>query len=289
MGVSCGPDHTGTSSSARRPTSEAGGLVPAQDSIGAGRGTLPEGRGATDGRGSDGRGSDGRGSDGRGATHGSGDRGATRASAHGSRRSHRADTLRLGASGDDVRDLQRRLRALGYWLGAGDGTYGVLTQQAVLAFQGVEGLQRDGVAGPQTYRALATAERPEPRSGTGDLIEIDEAHGVLLIVRGGRVKWAIHASSGSNDGYVSPSGETKVAETPNGRWTLSWAFDGWHKSPLGRLWRPRYFHPDGIAIHGFASVPPYPASHGCVRVSIEAMNYMWDNNLAPLGSTVWVY
>ena len=46
-----------------------------------------------------------------------------------------------------------------------------------------------------------------------------------------------------------------------------WAaeIDGWRDAPLGMLWRPKYFN-GGIAVHGAPSVPPYPASHGCVRM-----------------------
>src|SRR5690606_34435204 len=72
-------------------------------------------------------------------------------------------TLELGESGDSVLALQERLVELGYWLGEPDGTYGQLTRQAVMAFQKVEGLGRDGVAGPVTQQALATASRPTPR------------------------------------------------------------------------------------------------------------------------------
>jgi hypothetical protein len=53
--------------------------------------------------------------------------------------------------------------------------------------------------------------------------------------------------------------------------------------------RPRYFHPDGIAVHGYPSVPPYPASHGCARVSEEAMDMVWARDLMPVGSAVRVY
>jgi hypothetical protein len=195
----------------------------------------------------------------------------------------------VGDAGSEVRALQRDLSALGYWLGEPDGHYGVLTQQAVLAFQGVEGLQRDGLAGPQTFGALRDAGRPQPRRGRGDRIEIDERRGVLLVVRNGEVTLALHTSTGTDERYEAPGGHRRIADTPNGRWKILYAFEGWRKSPLGRLWRPRYFHPDGIAIHGFASVPPYPASHGCARVTIAAMNHIWAENLALLDSSVWVY
>ena len=54
-------------------------------------------------------------------------------------------------------------------------------------------------------------------------------------------------------------------------------------------YRPRYFHSDGIAVHGYDSVPSYPASHGCVRVTEPAMDFIWAEKLMPVGSEVWVH
>jgi lipoprotein-anchoring transpeptidase ErfK/SrfK len=71
--------------------------------------------------------------------------------------------------------------------------------------------------------------------------------------------------------------------------TLIRQVNGPDHGPLGTLWRPKYFTWQGHAIHGYTSVPPYPASHGCVRVSNTAMNWLWDSNTLPLGTTVWVY
>jgi Putative peptidoglycan binding domain/L,D-transpeptidase catalytic domain len=198
--------------------------------------------------------------------------------------------LELGSRGARVARLQRSLVDLGYWVGPTDGAFSDLTQQAVFAFQAVAGITRDGDVGPQTRSALQRAIRPKPRSTKGDLIEVDEGRQVLFVVRRGRVKWTFHVSTGSNETYRRRGGKAALANTPNGRWKMIYEYkEGWHKSPLGRLWRPKYFHPTGIAIHGFSSVPPYPASHGCVRVTIPAMNLIWREQLASKGSRVWVY
>ncbi|MDQ3641296.1 MAG: peptidoglycan-binding protein, partial [Actinomycetota bacterium] len=69
-------------------------------------------------------------------------------------------TLRRGDQGPEVLDLQRRLRGLGYWLGSLNDSFGPLTEQAVTAFQKVEGMTPDGVAGPATQAALSAADRP---------------------------------------------------------------------------------------------------------------------------------
>ena len=83
---------------------------------------------------------------------------------------------------------------------------------------------------------------------------------------------------------------TGNAVTPVGRFTITRELpNGWRTSDLGQLWRPKYFTSTGIAVHGATSVPAYPASHGCARVSVPAMNFIWDANLMPKGIGVWVY
>lgn len=65
-------------------------------------------------------------------------------------------TLRKGARGEAVRDLQGMLAALGYPL-AQDGTFGAATQKAVIAFQKNAGLAADGIAGPRSLDAIRRA------------------------------------------------------------------------------------------------------------------------------------
>jgi Putative peptidoglycan binding domain/L,D-transpeptidase catalytic domain len=199
-----------------------------------------------------------------------------------------SETLRPGAKGDEVLALQRRLLDLGYWLGPPDGIYGGLTVQAVTAFQKVEGLERDGIAGTGTRAALDRATRPLPASTGGNLIEVDKDRQVLFVVRGGAVEWIVNVSTGTEEPY-RVNGRTEMADTPVGRWTVGWAHDGLDVGELGGLYRPRYFHRDGIAVHGYHDVPAYPASHGCVRVSNAAIDWIWAEGLMPIGSDVRVY
>jgi len=65
--------------------------------------------------------------------------------------------LSLGASGSDVRQLQRDLRKLKYYRSSIDGQFGPKTRQAVIAFQTDQGIGVDGVVGPYTYFVLARA------------------------------------------------------------------------------------------------------------------------------------
>ncbi len=66
--------------------------------------------------------------------------------------------LKSGMKGEAVSRLQARLRELGYDVGAVDGDYGSGTKAAVEAFQQVNGLEDDGVAGQKTLAALYSAD-----------------------------------------------------------------------------------------------------------------------------------
>jgi hypothetical protein len=183
--------------------------------------------------------------------------------------------------------VQQRLTELGYWLGTPDGHFGDLTRQAVTALQKVAGIGRDGVVGPRTRTALAAGRRPAARSSSGLVVEIDLARQVLLVVRDGAVQRILNTSSGSGAWYTAPDGHRAHAVTPRGHYRVFRSVDGWDTSPLGHLYRPRYFN-GGIAVHGYPSVPAYPASHGCVRVSVPAMDMLWRESVLPRGGSVWV-
>ena len=66
-------------------------------------------------------------------------------------------TLRPGAKGWQVKRLQKLLQALGFRPGLVDGDFGEITVAAVRAFQALNGLEPDGIVGPLTWNALATA------------------------------------------------------------------------------------------------------------------------------------
>ena len=65
-----------------------------------------------------------------------------------------AAILRQGAKGNEVKEVQRRLKQWGYYNGAVDGVFGAGTKKAVIAFQKKNGLTADGVVGKSTYKAL---------------------------------------------------------------------------------------------------------------------------------------
>jgi N-acetylmuramoyl-L-alanine amidase len=182
----------------------------------------------------------------------------------------RRPLLRLGSHGPNVLELKRRLASLGYALPAVDAGYGLATYEAVLAFQKVHGLARTGRVDRTFWRLLSRASRPKPRIRRGDYLEVDKSRQLLYEVRKGRVVRAIHVSTGA------------TGNTPVGTWRVYREVWGWDWI----LYHPMYFL-RGFAIHGYPSVPPWPASHGCVRVPLwlaASLRERWG-----YGSTVRVY
>lgn len=200
---------------------------------------------------------------------------------------NRPPTLEFGDEGADVLALQRRLSALGYWLGPPDGQFQDSTQQAVWALQKAANQSTSGVVGPATWSALDRGVVPVPRPATGTLIEVNLSTDLLLILHHGRLWVTLNTSTGGGYTYWS-DGVMAVAITPEGRFSIFAEIDGIDVDPLGTLWRPKFFD-GGFAIHGDSYVPPFPVSHGCIRVSDEAIDWIWAANVAPIGTPVWVY
>ena len=84
--------------------------------------------------------------------------------------------LQAGSSGAKVKTLQNRLIELGYLAGKATGIYSGATEAAVIAFQKkTKGLWADGVAGPETLRALysdSAAKASGLAASTGETLEL---------------------------------------------------------------------------------------------------------------------
>lgn len=185
-------------------------------------------------------------------------------------------TLRYGSRGPDVVRLQQRLAALSYDVGGIDGAFGDDTLHAVHAFQKVQRIQVDGVVGPVTWLKLARPSVPRPRHRLpAAAVEIDLSTRVVYLTRNGTVTAIVDASPGK-----------PATPTVTGSFRIDRRIDGWRRSPLGLLWRPNYFY-RGYALHGSTSVPTYAASHGCVRVTVPAMNRLWPR--LAVGERLYVY
>ena len=188
------------------------------------------------------------------------------------KRSTPLPSLGIGSRGTFVRILERRLDELGYYLPGIDRSYDYRTADAVRAFNKVQGRVRSGSVSSSTWYALASPKRPRPRSTRPRFhIEIDQTKQVLYMVRRGRITEIVHVSTGAN-GY-----------THDGVYRFYRQIYGYSG---GGLYHPSYFH--GLrAIHGWPSVPTYPASHGCVRVPMWTAK--WIQSQIDIGDQIRIY
>jgi lipoprotein-anchoring transpeptidase ErfK/SrfK len=148
---------------------------------------------------------------------------------------------------------------------------------SVIAFQKVQGLERDGEVAAHVWKRLANPRIPTPRySMPTDHLEIDKTRQVLFVVRGGSIATIVPVSTAGIAGWY----------TPEGTFAIYRKVGGFDPSPLGTLYAPMYFH-GGYAIHGNPSVPPYPASHGCIRVPMWIADWLYATN--SYGETVYIY
>jgi cell wall hydrolase len=185
--------------------------------------------------------------------------------------------LAYGSASTAVAELAHRLDAIHYAVPSFSSTFSGDLIESVYAFQKVEGLPRTGVADSVLWAKLADAETPSPRyTEPADHIEVDKARQVLFVVRDGQVALISPVSTAGIPGYY----------TPTGRFAIYRKVVGYDPSPLGVLLDPMYFVA-GYAIHGNPSVPPYPASHGCIRVPNFVIYRLFGSE--PYGEVVYVY
>ena len=178
-----------------------------------------------------------------------------------------------GDRGPAVRLLQSRLARLRYAV-ARSGRFDASTARAVVAYRKMRGWSRVGVANSDVMRGLLAGRGgfKARYPGHGKHVEADLSRQVLVLLRGRRVHRIYSTSSGAS---VTPTvlGRFKVYRRTYGTNSLGMV----HTS---------YFI-GGYAIHGYASVPTFPASHGCLRVPVP--NALSIYNWLRLGDRVDVY
>lgn len=73
---------------------------------------------------------------------------------------------KYGSRGEEVRQIQTKLKRWGYYKGNVDGIYGSQTLEAVRYFQRKNGLSVDGIAGPATLKAMGIYSSGSSSSGS---------------------------------------------------------------------------------------------------------------------------
>jgi hypothetical protein len=183
-----------------------------------------------------------------------------------------APTLSTGSRGTPVRALERRLSALRHVLRGGSNRYYAYdTYEAVLAFQKVHGMARTGRVTRDVWRALGRAHIPKPRVAKGNHVEVSKTLQVLYEVRKGKVARIVHVSTGA------------TGNTPVGKWHVYGKVPGLNGSGMYYS----LFFTGAFAIHGYHSVPAYPASHGCVRTPMWFAPGFY--NRWAVGATVYIF
>lgn len=189
------------------------------------------------------------------------------------------ETYGEGTNSSEVFLMQITLVSRGFWLSDFPGHFGASTRHALVAFQKYGMLPRTGRLDAITRFVLgATMDRATPKvPKTGRSIEVDIARQILTISDNGQTVWVFDISSGKAS-----------TPTPRGSFKIQRQIDGQRVSALGQLWRPKYFT-GGYALHGSPSVPANAASHGCVRLTNQEINFIWDSGLAPIGTPVTLF
>lgn len=199
--------------------------------------------------------------------------------------------LKVGMSGSDVKALQQRLNALHYYAGSADGQFGSNTEEAVWAFQEVQGIGVDGQVGPTTAHYLQYPKSPALRDAyhQPNRVEVNLTKRFLVLVRNHNIILISHISPGGHYWYkCSSGGGSCYANTPTGTFHTTRYMSGWVTVPLGKMYNPVFFIGTSYAIHGDTSVPLNPASHGCVRIPMDIASWFHNDVWEP-GFPVFIY
>ena len=229
-----------------------------------------------------------------------------------------ANRIKTGSSGDDVRQVQQRLTALGFAPGPIDGQFGSGTKQAVWAYEKlVLHTPRAAASGAVTNEMwqgmqdnLVISPRRTVANGSGVThMEIYLPEQVAAVFTNDIAVLIAHISTGVEKADRTPetwcetitidTDENGVAleapvekavcaeaKTPGGVFKFYRRYDGKRIGPLGGMMNPVYFN-YGIAVHGADNVPLEPASHGCVRLNQTIAKFF--PSLVAKGDLVYVW
>jgi lipoprotein-anchoring transpeptidase ErfK/SrfK len=186
-----------------------------------------------------------------------------------------------GAPDDYLVDFELvRIQALladkGFYRGPVSGFPNGQMDYAVLAFHKAADLDRISAWMPDDMEILSAWEPQIPdMPEQPDRLEVDLERQVMYLINEGDVVAILPISSGNGERYFSslPGYGWARAYTPKGNFRIQAHIPGWRYAGLGALYRPWYFK-GGFAVHGSTSVPAYPASHGCIRVTIDDADWL---------------
>jgi hypothetical protein len=184
-------------------------------------------------------------------------------------------SLAVGSKGPHVRGLLTALNRLKIRVPYIGSTLSRDCGDAVVAFQKAYRLPRTYVVDADDWKRLDTAKPVRPRYAKPyDHLEVDKTRQILMMVRNGSLRALIAISSGA------------TGNTPEGSFRIQQKHPFTTSGYGGILFRTMGFY-GNFAIHGYAPVPPYPASHGCVREPMWVADWIYTRTA--LGERLYIY
>lgn len=191
------------------------------------------------------------------------------------------------AASKRVRMVEKRLKELRYNPGKVDGKLDTHFECALMGFQRMNGIEPNFIIDSRVIDALENPVQPRPlHAHDGLYAEADLSRQILTVYSDGEIVRILPISSGSGKVFTEVGESPQVAKTPTGKFIFFAHIWGMHESHLGDLFNPVYFHEGGYAVHGDRSVPPHPASHGCLRITIE--DSKWFVKEVPLDTPILI-
>ncbi len=184
--------------------------------------------------------------------------------------------LAIGSTGLRVKGLLTQLKRLRVRTPGTGTTFTRAVSDAVVCFQKTYRLARDYVMNENDWRKLDVATPVKPRyASPARHIEIDEGRQILMLVTDGVVIGIVPVSTGATGN--TPEGAFRILR----KVPVSSTYDG-------SVALPRFMTFYGeMGIHGYPVVPPYPASHGCVREPLWVCDWVYDR--AFVGERLYLY
>jgi len=162
--------------------------------------------------------------------------------------------LHEGQCGDVVAGFKKAMRKMGYIANSGD-CFGGKTARGVLAYRKVNGMTRSYRAGAGLVKRAfgGKGEYHVLHPAAGEHLEAPLSKQVLVFAKGDKPFAVYPVSSGKSS-----------TPTVTGHFTFIRTEPGYNSHGM---YYSFYFY-GGYAVHGYESVPDYPASHGCIRTFI---------------------
>jgi hypothetical protein len=181
--------------------------------------------------------------------------------------------LREGRCGDVVVGFKKAMRKMGYVVNSGR-CFGGKTGRGVLAYRKVNGMTRSSRAGKGLVKRVfaGRGEYKIVHPNAGEHLEAPLSKQVLVFAKGDK-PFAVYPVSSGKSSTPTVTGHFHFIRTEPG-----YNSHGMYYS--------FYFY-GGYAVHGYESVPDYPASHGCIRTFIADQPEIY--NRINYGESIFVF